>query len=73
MKITISDITSLPEFISIRRSEYVELKSKARRYDERRAKEQQHLKNINNSRSSEQRKLIAKKAAAARWSKNERN
>lgn len=69
MKITIDKIESIPEYIKIKRSEYVELKSKARRYDERRAKEQQHLKDLNASRSQEERKLIAKKAAAARWSK----
>ena len=73
MKISISEIKSIPEYITIRRSEYVELKSKARRYDERRAKEQEHLKNINYSRSKEERKLLARKAAQARWSKNERN
>ena len=69
MKITISDISSIPEFVTIRRSEYVDLKSKARRYDERRAKEQQHLKDLKASRTQEERKLIARKAAAARWSK----
>lgn len=69
MKITIDKIESIPEYIKIKRSEYVELRSKARRYDERRAKEQQHLKDLNASRSQEERKLIAKKAAAARWSK----
>ena len=69
MKITISDISSIQEFVTIRRSEYVDLRSKARRYDERRAKEQQHLKDLNASRSQEERKLIAKRAAAARWNK----
>ena len=70
MKITIDKIETIPEYIKIKRSEYVELRSKARRYDERRAKEQQHLKDLNASRSQEERKLIAKKAAEARWSRN---
>ena len=69
MKISISEIKSIPEYITIRRSEYVELKSKARRYDERKAKEKQHINNINYSRSKEERKLLAQKAARARWNK----
>lgn len=69
MTITITEIKSLPEYIKVKRSEYVELKSKARRYDERRAKEQQRLIKLNNSKSKEERSLLAKKAAKARWNK----
>lgn len=71
MNITISEIKSLPEYIQVKRSEYIELKSKARKYDERRAKEQQRLTKINNSRSKEERKILAQKAAQARWSKHD--
>ena len=71
MTITITEIKSLPEYIKVKRSEYVELKSKARRYDERRAKDQQRLIKLNNSKSKEERSLLAKKAANARWNKND--
>ena len=69
MKITINEIKSVPEFITIRRAEYVELKSKAHRYDERKAKETAHINKLNNNRTKEERSMYARKAAAARWSK----
>lgn len=71
MEITVTNIQSVPEYITIKRSEYIELKSKARRYDERRAKEQDHIKVLNYSRTKAERKLLAQKAAQARWSKKE--
>ena len=73
MKISISEVKSIPEYITIRRSEYVELKSKARRYDERRSKEQKRINNLNSKRTKEERSYYAQKAAQARWSKYERN
>lgn len=69
MKITVSEIKSLPEYIQITRAEYIELKSKAERYDQRKALESLHIKHINNNRSSAERKELARKAAQARWSK----
>lgn len=69
MKITVSEIKTIPEFITIRRSEYAELKSKARKYDERRLKEQKCINNLNNSKTKEERSMLARKAAQARWSK----
>ena len=69
MKITVSEFKSLPEYIQITRAEYIDLKSKAKRYDQRKALESLHIKHINNSRSSAERKELARKAAQARWSK----
>ena len=69
MKITISDISSIPEFVTIKRSEYVELKSKAKRYDQRRAKEQANCINNLNKYNKEERTMLARKAAKARWNK----
>lgn len=69
MKIKISDVISIPEFVTIRRSEYVELKSKARRYDERKAKERQNCINNLNNNTKEERTMLARKAAKARWNK----
>ena len=69
MQITINQIKSLPEYITIRRSEYVELKSKAQRYDERIAKNREKMQKYNNSKTKEERSLHARKAVMTRWSK----
>ena len=70
MKITVSNVETLPEIIEITRAEYVELKSKAKRYDQRKALASLRIKKLNNSRSTEERKAFARKAAQARWSCN---
>ena len=69
MKITISNIESLPEYVTIRRSEYVELKSKAERFEKRSNASKNSIITLNAKRTAEERKAIARKAAQARWNK----
>lgn len=69
MQISITNIKTEPEVITITRREYSELKAKARRYDKRHAQLIENAHNQNNARTPEQRKAIAQKAAKARWSK----
>lgn len=69
MKITITNIKTAPEVITITRREYNELKAKATRYDTRHAQLIENAHNQNNARTPEQRKAIAQKAAQARWNK----
>ena len=69
MKITISNITSAPEYITIRRTEYVELKSKANKYDQRKASDTARITAINTHRTPKERSELARKAAQARWNK----
>lgn len=69
MKITISNIESLPEYVSIRRSEYVELKSKAERFEKRSNASKNSIISLNAKRTAEERKELARKAAQARWNK----
>lgn len=68
MKISITNIKTTPEVITITRREYNELKAKATRYDTRHAQLIENAHNQNNARTPEQRKAIAQKAAQARWS-----
>lgn len=69
MKITINNIKSVPEYITIRRSEYIELKSKAERFDKRSNASKEFIKSVNANRSAEERSRYARKAAQARWNK----
>ena len=68
-KITISNITSAPEYITIRRAEYVELKSKATKYDQRKASDTARIQSLNAHRTPKERSELARKAAQARWNK----
>lgn len=69
MQISITNIKTVPEVITITRREYSELKAKATRYDKRHAQLIENAHTQNNARSPEQRKAIAQKAAQARWNK----
>lgn len=69
MKISITNIKTTPEVITITRREYSELLAKATRYDKRHAQLIENAHNQNNARTPEQRKAIAQKAAKARWNK----
>lgn len=69
MQISITNIKTEPEVITITRREYNELKAKATRYDRRHAQLIENAHNQNNARTPEQRKAIAQKAAQARWNK----
>lgn len=69
MQISITNIKTEPEVITITRREYNELKAKVTRYDKRHAQLIENARTQNNARTPEQRKAIAQKAAKARWSK----
>lgn len=71
MQISITNIKTEPEYITIRRSEYIELKAKAKRYDTRHAQLIENARAQNSARTPELRKAIAIKAAKARWNKKE--
>ena len=67
MKITINNIKSQPEYITIRRSDYIELKSKAEKFEKRSNTAKQCISNQNARRTPQERQELARKAAAARW------
>lgn len=69
MKLTITNIKTAPEFITIRRSDYLELKTKATKYDQRKASDTARIQSLNTHRTPEQRTAYARKAAQARWNK----
>ena len=69
MQISITNIKTEPEVITITRREYNELKAKATRYDKRHAQLIENAHTQNNARTPEQRKAIAQKAARVRWNK----
>lgn len=69
MKITINNIKSVPEYITIQRSEYLELKHKADRFEKRSTASKNNIKSLNAKRTAEERKELARKAAQARWNK----
>lgn len=71
MQISITNIKTEPEYVTIRRSEYIELKAKAKRYDKRKAQLVANVTAQNSARTPELRKAIAIKAAKARWNKKE--
>ena len=69
MKILINNIKSVPEYITIRRSEYLELKSKAERFEKRSNASKNNIKSLNAQRTQKERHELAQKAALARWNK----
>lgn len=69
MKLTITNIKTAPEYITIRRAEYVELKSKANKYDQRKASDTARIQSLNAHRTPKERSELARKAAQARWQK----
>ena len=70
MKISINNIKTVPEYITIRRSEYLELKSKADRFEKRSNASKNNIKTLNAQRTPKERSELARKAAQARWNKN---
>ena len=71
MKLTITNIKTAPEFITIRRSEYAELKTKATKYDQRKASDTARIHSLNAHRTPKERSELARKAAQARWNKEQ--
>ena len=69
MRILINNIKSVPEYITIRRSEYIELKSKADRFEKRSMASKNNIKSLNAQRTPKERHELAQKAALARWNK----
>ena len=69
MNISITEVKTAPQEITIRASEYYELKRKANAYDTHNAHSSAHMKAFNDSMSKEERQAHARKAAAARWHK----
>ena len=71
MKITINNIKSEPAYITIRRSEYLELKHKADKLDRRSESASNNIKSINAQRTPKERQELAQKAAQARWNRKD--
>lgn len=69
MQIAITEVKTAPQMITIRASEYYELKRKANAYDTHSANSSAHMTAFNNSKTKEERQALARKAAAARWHK----
>ena len=69
MRILINNIKSVPEYITIGRSEYIELKSKADRFEKRSMASKNNIKSLNAQRTPKERHELAQKAALARWNK----
>ena len=69
MKLTIDNIKSEPAYITIRRSEYLELKHKADRFEKRSTASKNNIKSLNAQRTQKERHDLAQKAALARWNK----
>ena len=68
MQISITDIKTIPQNITIRTSEYYTLQHKADAYDKQKAQRSATMKNTNNKLTPAQRTQLARKAAQARWS-----
>ena len=69
MQVSITDIKTIPQNITIRTSEYYTLKHKAEAYDKQKAKRSLIMKRTNNKLTPAQRTESARKAAQARWNK----
>ena len=69
MKISIDNIKCEPAYITIRRSEYLELKHKADRFEKRSTASKNNIKSLNAQRTQKERHDLAQKAALARWNK----
>lgn len=69
MQLTITQIHTTPQTITITKKEYNELKSKATKYDNLSRTHSNFIKSYNSKLTPEQRKENAKKAARARWGK----
>ena len=71
MQISITNIKSIPQNITIKTSEYYTLKRKAAAYDNQKAKRSATMTATNAKLSPAQRTQSARRAALARWQKND--
>lgn len=69
MQLSITQIHTTPQTITITKKEYNELKHKANKYDTLTATHTAHITAYNNTLTAEQRKENARKAALVRWGK----
>lgn len=71
MQISITVIKSIPQTITIKTSEYYTLKHKADAYDKQKAQRSATMTSTNAKLSPAQRTQSARKAALARWHKDD--
>ena len=69
MRLSITQIHTTPQTITITKKEYNELKHKATKYDNLSTAHANFIKSYNSKLTPEQRKENARKAANARWGK----
>ena len=69
MQLTITQIHTTPQTITITKKEYNELKSKATKYEQLSRTHSDFITSYNSKLTPEQRKENARKAAKARWGK----
>ena len=69
MQLTITQIHTIPQTITITKKEYNELKHKATKYDNLSRTHSNFITAYNSKLTAEQRRENAKKAAKARWGK----
>lgn len=69
MRLTITEIHTTPQTVTITKKEYNELKSKATKYDKLSRTHSNFITSYNNKLTPEERKANARKAAKARWGK----
>ena len=69
MQLSITQIHTTPQTITITKKEYNELKHKATKYDNLSTAHANFIKSYNSKLTPEQRKANARKAAKARWGK----
>ena len=70
MKIRISEANTEPEMVIIRKTEFINLKDKAKRYDNYRRKQQEKGFKSSQTLTKEERIIRARKAAYKRWRKD---
>ena len=71
MQLTITQIHTIPQTITITKKEYNELKNKATKYDNLSRTHSHYITNYNARLTPEQRRSNASKAAKARWNKKQ--
>ena len=69
MQISITEIKSRPQTITITQKDYYDLKRKAEAYDKQISASKQNIAKFNSGMTSEERKEFARQAAYKRWHK----
>ena len=69
MQISITEIKSQPQTITITQKDYYDLKRKAEAYEKQISASTQNIAKFNSGMTSEERKEFARKAAYKRWHK----